>query len=188
MGNRNSENKITAYVLCSKERKKQIMENSLDYKEIEIKDRRWRIKKFDAFTGSFMLFKVIGIITPLLKGLDMAALVKSQGQVDSDSKSGLNLLKEINFTEMLSGLTTLPEKEFTDIQIKCLQVCYETTTQGAGEVKVLDRQNNFGVIGLENDTTTVLALTVHSLIFNVTSFFGENPLTGLMGGMLNTSK
>ena len=133
-----------------------------DYKDIELSGRKWRIKKFDAFTGSFMLIKVTSIISPLLKNIK-----------PKDVKSEV-----INYTDMLSGLTNLSEEDFRYIQGKCLKVCSEMLPSGLTPVLNAD-DTTFGVIGLETDTSTVLGLTVQALVFNVTSFFDESLLASI---------
>jgi len=137
------------------------------FKDIELGGRKWRIGKFDAFTGSFMLIKVTSIISPLLKNIDFKDVKKA-----SD-------ISGLNFTEMLAGITNLSEQDFNYIQKKCLGVCCECLP--ADFTPVLNENGTFGVMELENDTSTVLGLTVHALMFNVTSFFDENLLGSLKG-------
>lgn len=139
------------------------MENKV--KEIELAGRKFRIKKFDARTGSYLMIKLMGILSPLL-GL-LAGPKKDE--------------EDINYTEVLTPLMKLPEEDFRYIQDKCLGICYEALP--SGETKVLDSNGTFGVMGLEDDTATVMALTVHAVMWNVSSFFGGNllSLSGIMG-------
>ena len=136
-----------------------------DYKDIEINGRKWRIGKFDALEGSYMLFKIIGVISPLLM------------KKGAENESG-----EVNYTEMLSGITTLSKNDFKEIQISCLKVCSENLA--AGLAPILNENGTYGVIGIERDTSTVLALTVHSLMFNVADFFAGSP-SSLLAGVEN---
>lgn len=133
-------------------------------KEIELGDRKFRIKKFDARTGSYMMVKLMGILSPLLGLL-----------------AGPKKEEDINYTETLAPLMKLPEEDFRYIQDKCLGVCYEVLP--SGETKVLDSNNTFAVLGLEDDTATVMALTVHAVMWNISSFFGGNLsiFSGIMG-------
>lgn len=144
------------------------------FKDVEISGRKFRIKKFNAMTGSFMLLKVIGILTPLFKGVDIKKFK------DAKSLEDLN----IDFAEALSGLTSLPEKDFNDIQVKCLNICFEDLPGGL--TPVLNDNGTFGVIGLEDDTMTVMALTVHVLLFNMMGFFPGNLSSFPLEGILNT--
>lgn len=147
-----------------------------DFKEVEIRDRKFVIKKFDARTGSFMLIKVTGLIAPMLKGLDLKKMqAKEEGAFD---------LKDIDIAAVVSGLTSLPEQDFNYIYDKCLQVCFENLS--AGPTRVMNQDGSFGVIGLETDSLTTLTLVAHALIFNVTGFFSGSPLAGMLGGFLSS--
>jgi len=147
-----------------------------DFKEVEIKNRKFVIRKFDARTGSFMLIKVTGLIAPMLKGLDLKKIqAKEEGAFD---------LGDIDIASIVSGLTSLSEQDFNYIHDKCLQVCMEDLAAGA--TRVMNPDGSFGVIGLEKDSATTLALVAHALIFNVTGFFGGSPLAGILGGLLGT--
>ena len=140
-----------------------------DYKEVEIKGRKFVVKKFDARTGSFMLIKVMGLIAPMFKNMDLKKI-----QVEDEEE--LNL-KGIDIAGVISSLSSLTEQDFNYIHDKCLQVCFENLQ--AGPTKVMNADGNFGVIGLENDSATTLALVAHTLIFNVTGFFGEKAFSSI---------
>ena len=133
-----------------------------DYKDVEVGGRKWRIGKFDAMEGSYMLFKIMGVITPLLS-----------------KKTSEDRADEVNYTEMFLGVTTLSKQDFKEIQIGCLKVCSEHLA--AGFAPVLNENGTYGVIGIERDTSTVLALTVHALMFNVADFFAASPFGSLIG-------
>ncbi|KPV60716.1 hypothetical protein QJ48_04085 [Paenibacillus sp. A3] len=150
-----------------------------NYKNVEINGRTFRIKKFDALTGSFMLIKITGLLAPLFKNLDLRKLKEAKDA--SEVK-----LEALNIPGLLSELGNLSEKDFEYVQGKCLQVCSEVLP--AGPTPVLNSNGTFGVTGIEDDTMTVLALTAHTLIFNVKGFFSGSPLASLVGGLLNTSQ
>lgn len=155
------------------------MKPAENYNDIEINGRNFRIKKFNALTGGFMLIKITGLLAPFFKNLDLSKLkdVKKPSEMDINS---------LNLPGIMAELGNLSEEDFTYIQTKCLQVCSESLP--AGFVSVLNGSGAFGVTGLEEDTMTVLALTVHTLIFNVKGFFLGSPLASLVGGLLNTSR
>ncbi|HWQ41324.1 MAG TPA: hypothetical protein VN456_04735 [Desulfosporosinus sp.] len=152
------------------------MEILADFKEVEMKGRKFIIKKFDARTGSFMLIKVTGIIAPMLKGLDLK-------KIQAMKAESLDL-NSIDIPGIVSGLTSLKEEEFNYIHDKCLQVCFETLP--AGPTRVMNSDGTFGVVGLETDSSTTLALVAHALMHNVTGFFSGSPLAGMLGGLLGT--
>ena len=141
-----------------------------DCKEVEIKGRKFSIRKFDHRTGSFMLIKVAGLLAPMFK--------KSFAGNPEDLK-----MSDVDISGALSVLSTLSEKDFDYIQSKCLKVCYELLAQ---PTPVLNDNGSFGVIGLENDTMSVMSLTVHALIFNVSGFFAESPLASMVGATLTS--
>ena len=147
-----------------------------DFKEVTIKDRKFVIKKFDARTGSFMLIKVTGLIAPMFKGLDLS-------KIQAKEEGAFNL-KDIDIAGIVSGLTSLTEQDFNYVHDKCLQVCLENLP--AGPTQVMNANGSFGVIGLETDSATTLALVAHTLIFNVTGFFSGSPLGSVLGGFLSS--
>jgi hypothetical protein len=123
-------------------------------KDIELAGRKWRIDKFDAQTGSFIAYQLLFNMLP-----------------GGDSQLGA----------LPAGRPTMTREQFFDIQSECLKVCSEICEVGGMEaplpVKLLN--GAWGVAGLDKDTFTVLALTIHSLIHNVSGFFGEGGLKEL---------
>ncbi|MFC3768361.1 phage tail assembly chaperone [Paenibacillus sp. GCM10012303] len=154
------------------------MKPAESYKDVEINGRTFRIRKFDALTGSFMLVKVTGLIAPLFKNVDISKL-KEVGEASEID------LGAFNVSGMIAEIGNLSESDFRYVQEKCLQVCGELLP--AGVAPILNSNGTFGVAGLEEDTMTVLALTVHAILFNVKGFFAGSPLASLVGGLLNTS-
>jgi hypothetical protein len=152
------------------------MKSYENFKEVEVKGRKFVIRKFDARTGSFMLIKVTGLIGPMLKGLDISKVKVDEGKMPDVSG--------IDIAGMVSGLSTLKEEDFNYIHDKCLQICFENLP--AGPTQVMNMSGNFGVSDLDTDSATTLALVAHTLIFNVTGFFGGSPLGSILGGLLGT--
>lgn len=145
-----------------------------NFKVVKIKDREFSIRKFDARTGSFMLIKVAGLLAPMFKGLKGSNIKNvADGEVSGIDISGA-----------MSVLATLSEQDFDYVQGKCLGVCAELLP--SGPASVLAENGSFGVIGLEDDTMTVIALTAHALIFNVSSFFEGSPLASLVKEALSS--
>ncbi|CQR71683.1 hypothetical protein SOV_04790 [Sporomusa ovata DSM 2662] len=130
------------------------MEKREQFKIVEIAGRKWRIEKFDAMTGSYIAYKLMGHMLP--GGFD--------GQI-----TGGNAPKD---------RTVMSKKEFADLQLDCLHVCYEVLP--AGKAPVIGENGAWGVMNIEDDTITVLALTVHALAFNISGFFDGNALKELI--------
>ncbi|OPD28811.1 hypothetical protein AL713_17480 [Clostridium botulinum] len=134
-------------------------------KDIEINERKFRLNKMDARTGSYMLFNLMKILGPIFKNI----------KVDNIEDISLD---DINLTDLVSSIFNLPEDEFRYIQDNCLKVVEELLP--AGPAKVLDKHGNFGVMDIEFNTGLLMNLTIQSLVFNVKGFFEESPLTSIM--------
>lgn len=149
------------------------------FKDVTINERTFRIKKFDARTGSRMVFKIMKIFSSIFDGKDLTKLkdVKKASDVD---------LGAFNLGGIINELGNLSDDDFTYIQDNCLKVCSELLQ--AGPTPIIDDNGNFAVIGLDDDTMTVLALTAHAVIFNVQGFFQGSQLMGLFPGILATSQ
>ncbi|WP_061343001.1 phage tail assembly chaperone [Clostridium botulinum] len=153
------------------------MEIPKDYKDIEINERNFRLKKLDARTGTFMLFKLTKLLPSVIENIDLDKL-------DPENLSISNL-KDLNLTKMLKPLFELSEEEFRYIQDNCLKVVSENLP--AGFQPVLNKNNTWGVLNVENDAVLVMNLTVQSLVFNFMGFFAGSPLTSIIEGV-NLSK
>lgn len=125
-------------------------------KYIALKGRKFRIDKFDALTGSYIAYKLMAQMLP--GGLD----------------------KQIS-DKMPKGRTVMSKEEFVDLQRDCLAVCKEIVTAGGNEMPmpVVMANGSWGVAGLEDDTITVMTLTINALVFNVAGFFEGDALKEL---------
>ncbi|MEK8128662.1 phage tail assembly chaperone [Paenibacillus filicis] len=158
------------------------------YKDVPINGRNFRIKKFDARTGSFMLLKVTGLLAPLFKNLDIAKIINATEEKE-DGEEAFNvtdIISKFNISGIMAELGNLSEEDFDYVQEKSLRVCSELLP--AGEAPVLRKNGTFGVEDLADDTITVMALTAHALIFNLKGFFSGSPLASLLGGLPTTSR
>lgn len=135
-----------------------------NYKDIEINGRTFRLNKMNAKTGSYMLFKLIKIITPIFKKIDL------------NKKEEVNL-SDLNLTELADSLFDLPEDEFRYIQDSALKVVQEILP--GGKPVILNKYGEFEALNVEFDIPLVMNLTVQSIIFNVKGFFSENLLKSL---------
>ena len=124
-------------------------------KDVELAGRKWRIKKFDALTGSYIAYKLLSQMLP--GGMD-----KQLGN-------------------MPEGRAVMSKEDFVALQKDCLSVVQELKPAGNTElpVAVILSNGKWGVEGLEDDTVTVLSLTIHALVFNVAGFFDGKALQDL---------
>lgn len=152
------------------------MEAREEFKFVEIKGRNFRIGKYNALSGALIMSKVLAIISPIFKKMDFSKLIDAP---DLD-------LTKIDVVSILAELGNIDENDFEYVQKKSLQAACEMLP--AGPTQVLDKNGKFGVIGLETDTATVLALTVHTVMWNFQGFFEGSPLASMLGGLLTTSQ
>lgn len=135
-------------------------------------ERTFKIKKFNALTGSFILYNILNKVLPAFLSSEFGNA--GNGELPTEDKLG-NIAKSLNKLEM-------SRDEFVKFQLDCLSVCYEVLP--GREVPVIDPgTGNFGAIGLEDNTAIVMNLTVRALMFNVKDFFQDGGLTSLMMGL-----
>ena len=130
---------------------------------VKIGGRTWAIKKFDAFTGSYIAYALLGQMLP--GGIDSMI----RGKNPDGSKP----------------TTIMSKKDFISIQKDCLTVCYEVLQ--SGDVPIIGENGGWGVMGVENDASTIIALTIHALLFNISSFFDGGALKDLTKGLSDLS-
>lgn len=138
-------------------------------KIVEMSGRKWSIARFDALTGSYIAYQLMFQMLPALLTAFAGKLPEGESFVANLPKSG----------------NIMDQKSFTELQLSCLGVCSEVVERGQGPayLPVLMADNSFSSPDLRDDTMTVLGLTVHALIFNVSGFFAEGPLKDLMGAV-----
>jgi len=144
------------------------MQTPVKYKDVEVNGRKFRVKKFSARVGSFMILKLTTILAPLFRNLKV-----NPKAFNSDMP--LDDIDIAGFMETLGGIS---EKDFSYVQDECLKVCFELLP--AGETQVLTSTGHFGVAELEDDTVAVMTLMVHALMFNLTGFFADSGLRSLL--------
>lgn len=144
----------------------------MNYKDIELtvagKKRKFRINKFDARTGSYILYTVMSRFLPSIL------------QLKSGAETITDMSKTVNPEDIVSSIT-MSDGEFNKLQNAALQVCEEILPAGA--TPVVDASGNFSVIGLEKEAVAVFVLTTQALVFNLSGFFGEDGLTSLLSGI-----
>lgn len=156
----------------------------ITYKDITIGTRKFRLNKFDALTGSFMLFKLVGILAPIFKNIDIKKAkdtLKSANQSESkDTKE--EDISGSDIAAILTEITKLPKEDFDYIQKNCLMVANEIYPDNPQpSPPVLNEFGTFGI--LDYDMPLILHLTIRSLIFNVSDFFGGDLLNLNLEGL-----
>lgn len=129
------------------------------FKKIKFDGRDWRIDKFDAMTGSYIAYKLIGENLPM--GIKIDGIPKAP-----------------------AGSKIMSKADFIELQTDCLKVCYEILD--AGPSPVMNDNGSWGVEGVENNAKLALALTVNALVWNIADFFDESLLQTLATGVLGS--
>jgi hypothetical protein len=146
------------------------------FKFVTIADRKWRVGRFDALTGSYIAFTVMTKMLPMIAEL-MGG--KAAGEPDVNALAA----------GMMNSRATLSREDFLSLQKDCLMVCSEVKEVAGVDapLPVLLTSGAWGVADLEHDVSSVLALTVHALFFNISSFFEGDALKGMMAGLKDQS-
>lgn len=118
-------------------------------KIIEVNNKKYKLSKLDARTGSYVAFKLAAVIAPALK--------------------------DNNVEQALSQVSKLPRAEFDEMQTLLLQTVTEVKDVNGEELPMpLMRNGAFIDEELTYDVSAVMQLTVQAAIFNVGDFFAGN--------------
>ena len=118
-------------------------------KIIEVNGKKYKLSKMDAKSGSYVAFKLAVIVAPAIK--------------------------EGNIENALSQISTLPRKEFDELQNLLLQTVAEIKEVNGEEMPMaLLRNGSFINEDLQYDVSSVMQLTVQAAMFNVGDFFAGN--------------
>lgn len=152
----------------------------INYKDVTIGQRHFRIKKFDPLTGSYILFKIVGILTPvfaeLMKNDNLKDKIKANKKEDQNKDKKDSKITSQDVVKIFGEITKLSKEDFQYIQKNCLMVVNEIFESGVLGPEAI---NDYGTIGVANaDVSLIMNLTIQSLVFNVSGFFGEK-LSGL---------
>ena len=140
-------------------------------KIVEIQGRKFEIRSFDAFTGSYIAFTLMEKMLPMgLEAKVMNALRAEGKDVDA--------LPTPNRALMSKG-------EFIAFQRDVLSVVGEVLP---GRTAPLFNDNgSWGVEGVADNAMLVILLTIHALVFNIAGFFSGDGLKELKAGLQSLS-
>ena len=118
-------------------------------KIIEVNNKKYKLSKLDARTGSYVAFKLAAVIAPALK--------------------------DGNVEQALGQVSKLPRAEFDEMQTLLLQTVTEVKEVNGEELPMpLLRNGAFIDDDLNYDVSAVMQITVQAAIFNVGDFFAGN--------------
>jgi hypothetical protein len=130
------------------------------YKVFEFDERQFRIGKFDAMTGSYIAYKLMGEMIPM--GIKIEGIPTAP-----------------------QGSPVMSKADFIELQRDCLKVCAELLP--AGPADVMNENGSWGIDDIENNAKLALTLTVQALTWNITDFFDVNLLQSLATGISDLS-
>lgn len=147
------------------------MEKRVTEKIVKLQDREFKIKRFDAFTGSYILFQILEKVLPLA--------LENQVKVKTDSG------KEQALASMLpKDRVPMTKQEFTGLMRDCLSVVAEVLP--AGEIPVFNPNGSWRLNDISQNTALAMGLVIHSLVFNVGDFFAGAGLQELSKNLLGS--
>lgn len=146
-----------------------------NYIDVTMGKRKFRFNKFDALTGSqiiFSLFAKISANSDIMDSVNKEEL--GSGKIPNLTPEQL---KKSNATVM-NALSSLDRESFEHMQKACLKSTQEITMVDnvVSPIPVMLPDGRWGVGDIANDTVLVFSLTFQSLAFNLSSFFEENAL------------
>ena len=140
-------------------------------KIVEIQGRKFEIRSFDAFTGSYIAFTLMEKMLPMGMEAKIMNALRAEGK-DVDA------LPTPNRALMSKG-------EFIAFQRDVLSVVGEVLP---GRTAPLFNDNgSWGVENVADNAMLVILLTIHALVFNIAGFFTGDGLKELKAGLQSLS-
>jgi hypothetical protein len=144
------------------------------YREIEIKEQRFRIGRMTAMVGARILNTLT--LATLKQQSEAKPNVNTEAAQsefnDSTAEEKADSTVEIMW---LAGGPSLSEEKYSQIQTQCLQLCsMYPDSNGAAPVPILMSNGRWAVKELETDISTVNQLIQEALKFNLSPFFTES--------------
>ena len=139
-------------------------------KIVEIQGRKFEIRSFDAFTGSYIAF------TLMEKMLPMGMEAKVMNAVKADGGDA---------AVCLPSRALMSKGEFISFQRDVLSVVGEVLP--ARTAPLFNENGSWGVADIEDNAMLVIMLTIHALVFNIAGFFTGDGLKELKAGLQSLS-
>lgn len=136
-------------------------------KIVELQGRKFEIRSFDAFTGSYIAFTLMEKMLPMGVEEKVTKTLQAEG-------TDVSTIAPVNRALMSKG-------EFISFQRDCLSVVGEVLP--ARTAPVLNANGSWGVEDIADNTMLVLLLTIHALVFNISGFFTGGGLSELQSSL-----
>ena len=139
-------------------------------KIVEIQGRKFEIRSFDAFTGSYIAFTLMEKMLPMGMEAKVMNAVKADGGDAAVS---------------LPSRALMSKGEFIAFQRDVLSVVDEVLP--ARTAPLFNENGSWGVADIEDNAMLVILLTIHALVFNIAGFFTGDGLKELKAGLQSLS-
>jgi hypothetical protein len=139
-------------------------------KIVEIQGRKFEIRSFDAFTGSYIAFTLMEKMLPMGMEAKVMNAVKADGGDAAVS---------------LPSRALMSKGEFIAFQRDVLSVVGEVLP--ARTAPLFNENGSWGVADIEDNAMLVIMLTIHALVFNIAGFFTGDGLKELKAGLQSLS-
>jgi hypothetical protein len=139
-------------------------------KIVEIQGRKFEIRSFDAFTGSYIAFTLMQKMLPMGMEAKVMNAVKADGGDAAVS---------------LPSRALMSKGEFIAFQRDVLSVVGEVLP--ARTAPLFNENGSWGVADIEDNAMFVILLTIHALVFNLAGFFTGDGLKELKAGLQSLS-
>ncbi|EJP32245.1 hypothetical protein HMPREF1147_1338 [Selenomonas sp. FOBRC9] len=136
-------------------------------KVVELQGRKFEIRSFDAFTGSYIAFTLMEKMLPM----GMEAKMMNAVQADGGDTSALPM----------PNRALMSKAEFIAFQKDVLSVVGEVLP--GRTAPLLNENGSWGVEDVADNAMLVIMLTIHALVFNISGFFSGDGLTALQAGL-----
>lgn len=127
---------------------------------VEVAGKKYQLTKMNARAGSYVAFKVAGVLAPLAS--------KADGKT------------KVSTADMAGALLGMPRKDFDELQSLLLRTVLRLVEGPNGQQMpepVLTAEGDFVDEALAYDVATVINLTIRALVFNIGDFFGAAGLS-----------
>lgn len=139
-------------------------------KIVEIQGRKFEIRSFDAFTGSYIAFTLMEKMLPMGMEAKVMNAVKADGGDAAVS---------------LPSRALMSKGDFIAFQRDVLSVVGEVLP--ARTAPLFNENGSWGVADIEDNAMLVILLTIHALVFNIAGFFTGDGLKELKAGLQSLS-
>lgn len=139
-------------------------------KIVELQGRKFEIRSFDAFTGSYIAFTLMEKMLPMGMEAKVMNAVKADGGDAAVSPPSRAIMSKADFIAF---------------QRDVLSVVGEVLP--GRTAPIINENGSWGVEDIADNAILVIMLTIHALVFNIAGFFGGDGLMELKAGLQDLS-